>query len=188
MDDQQLVERVLAGDEDAFEEFFARYFQRLFRFALRRTGDAAAAEDAVQATLVAAVRSLQSWRGEATLFTWLCTLCRRELAAEWRRASRRPPLQSLDDDPDIGAHMKRLTASTEAPDAALERTRLADLVHITLDNLPGRYGDVLEWKYVLGLSVAEIAERLGSTPKAAESLLSRARRLFREGFPAGPHT
>jgi RNA polymerase sigma-70 factor (ECF subfamily) len=187
MDDRELVDRVLAGDEDAFEEFFGRYFPRLFRFALRRTGDPAAAEDAVQATLVAAIRGLKSWRGEAALFTWLCALCRHEFSAERRRAGRRP-LLSAPDDPEAGARLEWLAASTDAPDEALERARLVDLVHITLDNLPGRYGDVLEWKYVLGLSVAEIAERLGSTPKAAESLLSRARRLFREGFPARQHS
>jgi RNA polymerase sigma-70 factor (ECF subfamily) len=187
MDDRQLVGRVLSGDESAFEEFFSRYFQRLFRFALRRTRDAAAAEDAAQATLVTAVRTLQSWRGEAALFTWLCTLCRHHVSAEWRRTGR-VPVQSLDDDPDMRAHFEALAADADTPDTAFDRTRLAELVQITLDSLPGRYGDVLEWKYVQGHSVAEIAMRLGATEKAVESLLTRARHLFREGFPAKRHS
>ena len=55
-------------------------------------------------------------------------------------------------------------------------------MQLVLDHLPGHYGDVLEWKYVQGLSVNEIAERLNTRRKAAESLLTRAREAFREGF------
>jgi DNA-directed RNA polymerase specialized sigma24 family protein len=51
-----------------------------------------------------------------------------------------------------------------------------------LDQLPTRYGDALEWKYGEGLSVKEIATRLGVGPKAAESLLTRARQAFRDAF------
>jgi DNA-directed RNA polymerase specialized sigma24 family protein len=61
-------------------------------------------------------------------------------------------------------------------------------VQATLDTLPERYGQALEWKYVDGLAVAEIAARLGTGEKAAESLLSRAREAFRAaiGELAGP--
>ena len=55
---------------------------------------------------------------------------------------------------------------------------------MTLDCLPERYGDALEWKYIQELSVHEIATRLKVTPKAAESLLSRAREAFRDAFAA----
>ena len=56
------------------------------------------------------------------------------------------------------------------------------LVQVVLDYLPRRYGDVLEWKYMQGLSVKEIAQRLEVAPKAAESMLNRARIAFRDGF------
>ena len=52
--------------------------------------------------------------------------------------------------------------------------------------MPKHYGDILEWKYVDGLSVADIAARLGVGPKAAESLLTRARNAFRERMTALP--
>jgi RNA polymerase sigma-70 factor, ECF subfamily len=55
-------------------------------------------------------------------------------------------------------------------------------VQAILDRLPARYGDALEWKYVEGLSVMEIAERLGVGAKAAESLLTRARTAFRDAY------
>jgi DNA-directed RNA polymerase specialized sigma24 family protein len=55
-------------------------------------------------------------------------------------------------------------------------------VQLTLDYLPARYGDALEWKYIEELSVGEIADRLGVGYKAAESLLTRARAAFRDAF------
>jgi RNA polymerase sigma-70 factor (ECF subfamily) len=59
---------------------------------------------------------------------------------------------------------------------------LSRLVRQTLDYLPSLYGDVLEMKYIHGLPVKEIASRLGKGPKAIESLLTRARESFRDGF------
>jgi DNA-directed RNA polymerase specialized sigma24 family protein len=56
---------------------------------------------------------------------------------------------------------------------------------VALDHLSPHYGEegqALEWKYLDGLSVKEIAARLRLAPKAAESLLTRARRAFRDGF------
>ena len=75
--------------------------------------------------------------------------------------------------------------ATDDPDLELQRRELSTFVQLTLDHLPGRYGDVLEWKYLQEMSVDEIAERLGVGYKAAESLLTRARAAFREGFSIG---
>jgi RNA polymerase sigma-70 factor (ECF subfamily) len=182
--DRWLVRRMLRGEERAFDEFFAAYFQRLFRFALRRVGNPDAAEDIVQASLVIAMTKLHTWRGEAALFTWLCTLCRHEMTGHWRRAGRREEITLLEDAPEIRATLESLAAGVEGPDRELERQEIARQVQLTLDFLPGRYGDVLEWKYILGLSVAEIAARLGTTEKAVESTLTRARHAFRGAFSA----
>jgi DNA-directed RNA polymerase specialized sigma24 family protein len=62
------------------------------------------------------------------------------------------------------------------------REQVHRIVEATLDALPGRYGDALEWKYIDGLSVQEIADRLRVGPKAAESLLTRARESFRDAI------
>jgi RNA polymerase sigma-70 factor (ECF subfamily) len=183
--DRVLVEKLLARDERAFAEFFDMYAPRLFRFAMRRAGDEDLAEEITQTTLIAAVGKLRTWRGEASLFTWLCTISRRQLADHWRKTARQPdlrPLEPLDNDPDVRAALESLASGGDGPDAEIDGRRLRERVQITLDYLPDRYGDVLEWKYLQGLSVNEIAERLATTPKAIESTLSRARHAFREGF------
>ncbi len=72
LSDKALVRRLLAGEEAAFRQFFDGHFSRLYRFALRRTeGDHDAAEEIAQKTLITAMRKLHTFRGEATLFTWL---------------------------------------------------------------------------------------------------------------------
>jgi RNA polymerase sigma-70 factor (ECF subfamily) len=185
MDERELARRVIAGHEPAAEEFFHEYFPRLYRFACARLGgDDDAVEEVVQATLILALRKLDTWRGEAALFTWLCTLCRHEIGAwlqKHRRADRPLP---LDDDPGVRQMAQAVAAWSAGADANTTHFEISRLVQVTLDQLPARYGQVLEWKYVQGLAVGEIADRLGLGYKAAESLLTRARVAFREGYLA----
>src|SRR5688572_8617048 len=101
--DKALVSRLLARDEAAFEDFFETYAAGLYRFAVARleyNGDAA--EDVVQATLCKAIAKLATYRGEAALFTWLCTFCRHEISAHYgrlQRSVRETPL--IEDSPDV---------------------------------------------------------------------------------------
>jgi len=183
--DRRLVRKLIGGDEQAFEEFFEAYFPGLYRFALVRcNGDADVAEEVAQATLCAAISKLSTYRGEAMLFTWLCTFCRHEISAHFRRLGRHPrPLHLEEDNPEIAAALDTLSElAVDGPEHALQRKDVGRLVQTTLDRLPRRYGDALEWKYAEGLPVREIAQRLGLSPKAAESLLTRARAAFRDGF------
>jgi RNA polymerase sigma-70 factor, ECF subfamily len=180
--DRFLVARLLRGDEQAFTDFFDASFAPLFRFALPRLdGDEDAAEELVQTTLVRAVRKLSTYRGEAALLTWLTTICRREIATYYEQRKKVPPMLGLAEDlPEIRAALESLGGDENL----LQRRETARLVQVVLDQLPFRYGDALEWKYLDGLSVAEIAGRLGLTPKAAESTLTRARNAFRDAFSA----
>jgi RNA polymerase sigma-70 factor (ECF subfamily) len=184
-EDRELVKAMLEGDERAFTRFFDTYFPRVYRFALPRVNRSEhLAKDVVQATLVKAVRKLDTWRGEASLFTWLCQICRREVADQLRSQRRHASNVVLLED---SAEVRAALESIEAPDiddplrhANAEEVRR--MVHAVLDRLPGRYGEALEWKYVEGRSVEEIGERLGIGQTAAQSLLARARVAFREGL------
>lgn len=183
--DRFLVARLLRGDEEAFTEFFDRSFGPLYRFALPRVGDEDAAEEVVQTTLCRAVRKLAGYRGEAALLTWLTTICRREISTYLEQRKKVPPMTDLSDDlPEIRAALESLGAEALSTESNVQRREVARIVQLVLDRLPGRYGDALEWKYIDGFSVAEIAERLTLAPKAAESLLTRARAAFRDAFQA----
>jgi RNA polymerase sigma-70 factor (ECF subfamily) len=182
--DLELTRRVLAGDETASEELFDEFFPRLYRFARTRLGgDDQAAEEVVQITMIRAIRKLHTYRGEAALFTWLCTLCRREIGAWLESRGRANEVALVEEDSSARMTLDAAARLASAdPENEAWRRELTRLVQLTLDHLPGRYGQVLEWKYIEGLSVQEIARRLDVGYKAAESLLSRARPAFREAF------
>jgi len=185
--ERDLVERMLAGEERAFEEFFEGYFPRVYRFALTRVGDRGdAVEEITQATLCRAVDRLETFRGEAPLFTWLCTICRHEIGRYFsRRGMAQRKLELPEDSEEARAALDSLArVLDEGPAVEVQRKEIARLVQVTLDNLPSRYASVLEWKYLQDLPVKEIAERLQVGLKAAESLLVRARAAFRDGFSA----
>lgn len=183
-DDLKLVGKLMSRDQAAFREFFDDYFPRLFRFVVRRVhGDEEAARDIAQAALIRGVRKLETYRAEASLFTWLCQITRRELYDYLARAGREQPylrrLVELEDDPEHRAILESIPAEAE-PEAERHREDLAALVHATLDYLPSRYAKVLELKYLEELSVEAIATRLGVTAITVQSLLARARQAFRE--------
>lgn len=181
--DKALAERMLAGDAEAFEAFFSDHFPGLYRFALVRLKDPELTREIVQTAIVKAIAHLESYRGEATLVAWLFTICRNEISRHYKRLGRAPEeVELFAEAPDVRGALDSLGMSFSDPEESLEKNELARLVHATLDHLPPHYGKALEWKYLDGLSVKEIADRLRLAPKAAESLLTRARQAFRDGF------
>ena len=75
--DRAVARRILGGDEAAFRDLFDRFFPRLYRFALARLrDDPDTAKDIVQQTFCQAIERLDTYRGEAALYTWFCQICR----------------------------------------------------------------------------------------------------------------
>lgn len=180
--DRRLVKRLLAGDEQAFESFADDHFPGLFRFAASRLSwDEDLAQEMVQNTLCTAIDRLNAFRGESTLFTWLCGICHFEILGHFRRTKRRGQHVELDDEmPDVRTVVEGFVSG--GPLGELANKEIQGLVFLALDQLPERYGLILEWKYLENVPVKEIAQRLEVKPKAAESLLTRARTAFRRGF------
>ncbi len=184
--DRILARDVAGGDAAAFDAFFKEYFPRLFRFALGRTdNDPSLAEEAVQRTMCIVVRKMGTYRGEALLFSWLCQICRNELSALFRQHGEHLREQiPIDDHPAVQAALESMVTDDYRPEMAQRQKEIAEFVRTTLQHLPLRYARALEMKYVGGHSVQEIAQELEVSEKAAESVLTRARKAFREGFNA----
>lgn len=181
-EDRELVERMLAGDGEAFESFARSYPPALYRFAWARLhADRELTREIVQTALCKALAKLDTYRGEASLLTWLCACCRNEILMHLRNRSTGPVAVELAEgvEPAAGSRARDEPGS---PEAAVLRRETAIRVHMALDVLPARYARALEWKYVEGLTVREIAQRLRVGAKAAESLLTRARSAFRKSY------
>lgn len=182
-EDKALARRIAGGSEAAFEEFFREYFPRLYRFALGRVkGDESAAEEIVQRTMCLVMRKMPGYRGEALLFTWLCQICRNEITSVFRERHVDPQHEvPLEDNPAVQAVLSSLSVDL-GPEGSRSEDEIANFVRATLEYLPARYACALEMKYIRGCSVDEIGEELNISSKAAESVLSRARAAFKEGF------
>ena len=185
LDDKKLAKCLLAGDQEAFDRFFEDNYARLYRFAIARLGgDTGAAEDIAQSTLTRAMRKLSTYRAEAAMFTWLCAICRNEMSDWLKKQSRyNEHIVLTEDFPEIRAVVDSISAPlAEDPEESFKRTESVRLIQVAMDRLPPRYGDVLEWKYVEGYSVKEIAKRLGVGGEAAQSLIARAKRAFADVY------
>lgn len=185
LDDKKLVKQLLGGNERAFDRFFDENFARLYRFALARLADDPdGAREVAQITLSKAVQKLHTYKGEAALFTWLCSICR-NVTSDWlaRQGRYREHIVLTEDFADVRAAVESLQEPSRlGPEQQFRRVELLRLIQVALDHLPPNYGDVLEWKYIEGHSVQEIAERMGIGREAAQSLLARARRAFADVY------
>jgi RNA polymerase sigma-70 factor, ECF subfamily len=187
--DRARIKSLLAGDDSAFNAFFNEFFPRVYRFVLPRVElHEESAQDVCQETMSRAMRRLHTYRGEAALFTWLCQIARNAIADHWQKQGRHQAhLVFVEDDPSVRAVLDSLESpAVDSPEAQRYGEEIGRAVQVVLDHLPGRYSDALEWKYVEGLSIAEIAERLGSSIVGAQSILQRARSAFQEAFGAMP--
>ena len=191
LDDKRLVKQLLANDEQAFDRFFSDNFARLYRFALTRLpDDPDGTREVVQIALTKAVAKLHTYRGESALFTWLCAITRNEMS-DWlaRQGRYRQHIVLTEDFPEIQAAVDSFQApQSDNPEHQYQRAELVRLIQVALDRLPPKYGNVLEWKYIEGYSVSEIAERLDLGNEATQSLLARAKRAFSDvyGSLSGP--
>ncbi len=185
LEDRKLVKQLLAGNERAFDRFFDENFARLYRFALvRLSDDPDAAREVAQLTLTKAVRKLSGYRAESALYTWLCAICRNE-TSDWleKQGRYRRHIVLTEDLPEVRAAVESLRAPEQTtPERHYRRAELLRLIQVALDNLPAKYGDVLEWKYIEGYSIREISARLNIGVEATQSLLARARRAFADVY------
>lgn len=188
--DKKLANRLLKGDKLSFDVFFNTYFPRIYRFALLRLNhDHNLAEDTAQIVLCQALSKMSTYRGEAPLFSWLCTFCRFEISKQRKARNRAQGEATLtEDDPVVRSALESLLSETgNAPDVAAYQAELGQLVKVALDHLPALYADALECKYVHGYSVRNIGQRIGKSEKATESILTRARTAFQTCFSSLVH-
>ncbi|MEO1060266.1 MAG: sigma-70 family RNA polymerase sigma factor [Actinomycetota bacterium] len=156
------------GHEARFRALYERTLPVVYGFLLpRASGDRSLAEDLTGETFAAAAAAFRDGRAEEVTESWLRTVAKRRLIDHWRReAVARRHIVLLAD--------RRVT---EAPDLA-ERQGIVE----ALGRLDEDQRRALVLRHMDGHSVGEVAELLGRTPKATESLLSRARVAFRAAY------
>jgi RNA polymerase sigma-70 factor (ECF subfamily) len=177
-DDQSLVEAFRGGDVGAFEELYRRHHPLVLRRLTRLCGNAAIAEELAQETFLRAAQRIGS-TGELHFRAWILRIGT-NIGIDHLRALRRAPSQSLDDMVKVvPAAGTQQIVDTEA---SVEMRENARFVMSVLDRLNPRHRQVLLLREIEGLDYRSIADRLGVSCSAIETLLFRARGRFREEY------
>jgi RNA polymerase sigma-70 factor (ECF subfamily) len=166
-----------AGDEGAFREFHAVYFDRLYQFLLVvARGQEHEAQEALQQTLLRVLRYARVFESEEVFWSWLKLLARSAARDAGRKQHRyRALLQKF-------ALFRR--AEIQAPEAA-EEDSLRAMLQESLQELEAPDRRLIEGKYLQGATVKELGAQMGLTEKAVESRLARLRQQLRERLVKG---
>jgi RNA polymerase sigma-70 factor (ECF subfamily) len=169
-DEVQLLSDVARGDRDAVRRLLDEVAPVVYGFLFARVGgDEPVAEDLLQETLLEAVRSAPSYRGDAALSTWLCVIARRRLARHYE-AERKAET----------ARRGLRVVSEAVEEIDVDNFDRRDEVVRALGRLSPLHRQVLVLKYLDGQPVEEIARQLGRSRVQVQSLLQRARDGLRQ--------
>jgi RNA polymerase sigma factor (sigma-70 family) len=174
LNDSDFVDRLRQRDPAAVRHLTECFVPSVWRYVYVEVGgDHHLAEDLVSEAVLALVRAAASGVAIQSPGAWLRSVAGNKVQDHFRAAARVQHLME---------QVKRNEPAAEVNDAPAQQQRLERRTQIreVMDELPERHRLVLEWKYLDKLAVREIAARLDLTEKAAESILFRARREFRE--------
>jgi RNA polymerase sigma-70 factor, ECF subfamily len=175
--DADLVRGARGGNAEAWRSLYQRYLPAVWRQAYALVADVHVAEDITSETMLALLKGIASLEQDgSSVASWLRTVTRCKAADHHRQVFR-----ARDKLPPAAGDSAICVVDAD-PAAPLETEETRRHVHRVLEEMPDRQRTVLEWKYLDSLRVKEMAERLGETEKAVETVLYRARIEFRRRF------
>ena len=188
--DQRLLQAARGGDREALATLLEKHQQRVFGFGMKMCGDPEDAKDVAQDTLLAAVRSLRDFRGDASISTWLYTVAR-SFCIKKRRRTKGAPARH---DPLDRAVAEKAFEPELGPEQLLLGREAREIVAAALDDMEPEAREIVLLRDIEGLSAPEVAKVTGLSVSAVKSRLHRARLSLRErlrpvvGEPSEPAT
>ena len=173
--DQELVRRVQAGDQTAFNLLVLKYQHRVLKLVGRFVNDAAEAEDVAQEAFLKAYRALASFRGDSAFYTWLYRIAINTAKNALVSQRRRPVDFDLDlQDPDQYARQAKLKEA-DTPEGVLLTDEIRAVVEEAMEQLPEDLRTAIVLRELEGLSYEEIAEAMDCPVGTVRSRIFRAR-------------
>ncbi|UDL90450.1 RNA polymerase sigma factor [Mesorhizobium sp. PAMC28654] len=176
--DLELAQRAMARDGAAFRTIIKTHNQRLYRIARGVVRNDAEAEDIVQEAYVRAFAHLESFRGDASLGTWLSRIVINEALGRLRKRRR---TVAMPENPQAEIIQFPLNPSDD-PERTMAQRQILALVERATDSLPDLYRMVFVARVIEGLSIEETSELLGVWPETVKTRLHRARALLRKAL------
>jgi RNA polymerase sigma-70 factor (ECF subfamily) len=189
-DEVALLERLRAGDEDAFVDLVGRHHQVMVRLARSYVPSQAVAEDVVQETWLAMLRGLPAFEGRSSVKTWLYAILLNRARTAGLKERRQIPIEFPEWAVDQG-RFDREGSWTSPPTHWMDETedrvraeRLTKSLHVAIDQLPSPQRDVLTLRDMEGMTAADTCEILGLRQGHQRVLLHRARCRLRSVLEA----
>ncbi len=174
--DEEVVDRVRAGDTALYEIIMRRYNQRLYRVARAIVRDDGEAEDVMQSAYVHAYEHLGQFAGRAPFAAWLTRIAVHEALHRLRKRGRVDQLDDSEFDGGVGANM---VETSPDPEQLTTRAELRELLEEAILDLPEQYRAVLMLRDVEELSTAETADALSLTEENVKVRLHRGHGMVR---------
>lgn len=173
--DQELVRRVQAGDQSAFNLLVLKYQHRVLKLVGRFVHDATEAEDVAQEAFLKAYRALSSFRGDSAFYTWLYRIAINTAKNALVSQRRRPVDFDLDlQDPEQFERQAKLKES-DTPEGVLLTEEIREVVERAMEQLPEDLRTAIVLRELEGLSYEEIAEAMDCPVGTVRSRIFRAR-------------
>jgi len=183
----ELIQRVCAGDHEAFYDLVRPYEKAVYFAAKSVVDNPADAEEVAQEAVLKAFNALQRFRLESKFSTWLIQITINEARMRLRK-DRRYLYESIDNRPgeEEGDYSPRDFADwREIPSEQLQRKELREALARALASLDAKYREVLICRDVQHLSIAETSQVLGITEASVKTRLLRARLQMRDALAPG---
>jgi RNA polymerase sigma-70 factor (ECF subfamily) len=170
--DRALIRRVQEGDGKAFEALVLKYQERIFRLIRRLLGNSDQVEDMAQEVFIRAYRSLGSFKGEASFYTWLYKIALNTCRNYYRTLGRRPEGSAVDGE----SVLMNLESRRDGPEKEAFRTEFWQKVRSSLQELPQEQREAVVLCDLGGLSYEEMATVIGIPVGTVRSRVFRGRR------------
>jgi len=179
--DDQIVERIVAGQTSLFEILMRRHNERLYRAARAIVKDESEAEDVMQQAYVNAYSHLQQFDGRSQFSTWLTRIAIHEALARVRRRGRYTDMES---EHESTLSLAPSMATSMDPERLASSRELGALMESAIDRLPDGAREVFVLRMVEGMSTDEVATALDVSEAVVKTRLSRARAALRRDLSA----
>lgn len=182
MNEKELIKKAQSGDFDAFNILISGHKDKIFRLALKLTGNREDAEDIMQETFIKAIDNIDKFRMESSFGTWLYTIALNSFRADVG-AKKKMDLKPIDDYLPGGhgeSGERENLFDWGDPHNLFEQKQLNDLIENALAEMPYKYSMPFVLRYMEDLPVSEVAQAMNLSVAATKSRILRARLALRE--------
>ncbi len=175
LEELAVIDRIKAGETDAFESLVLDNQKKVYNLALKMTGNENDAQDISQEAFIKAYTGLKNFRGESRFSVWLYRLTY-NLSIDFIRKNQRTQVSSLTYIDDNGDYADfEIPDISYEPEGEIEKRELREAISKGIDELPEKHREILLMREITGMSYEDIAVTLGLSEGTVKSRISRAR-------------